>query len=84
MEQQLFTTFTKDDLKQMIKESILEAEVEKDQQEDGSRTFSINQVAKNLHRSHTTIKKLVMSGQLKTTSDGRRITAHELNCYLKK
>ncbi len=84
MEQLLFTTFTKDDFKQMIKECILEVKKELKQQVDENTTYSINKVAKELHRSHTTIKKLVMSGQIKTTIDGRRITAAELNRYLAK
>ena len=36
-----------------------------------TQSFTINQVAKNLGRAHTTIKRFVEAGILKTTLDGR-------------
>jgi len=46
-------------------------------------TYSINQVAKKLRRSHHTIKAMVGDGIFKTTPDSR-ILASEVEKYLKR
>lgn len=48
---------------------------------EGIRFFTKNQVAKNLHRSYNTIRKLCETGVIQTTSDGR-IEEAELERYL--
>ncbi|MCX6257952.1 MAG: helix-turn-helix domain-containing protein [Bacteroidia bacterium] len=45
------------------------------------KLMTINQVAKRLNRGHTTIKKLIAHGVLKSTPDGR-ITEAALTEYL--
>lgn len=44
-------------------------------------TYTVNQVAKRLKMSHNTVKKLVMSGIIKSTKSGR-ITEQAVNDYL--
>lgn len=44
-------------------------------------TYTVNQVAKRLKMSHYTVKKLVMSGIIKSTKSGR-ITEQAVNDYL--
>jgi len=83
MEIQITTTLTPDDLKNLIKAGIREVQKESIQQENTNRTYSINQARIELGLSFTTVKKLILSGKIKTTSDGRRIPAQELNMYLK-
>ena len=83
METQITTTLTADDLKNLIKAGIREVQKESLQQENTNKSFSINQASKELGRSFTTVKNMILSGKLKTTSDGRRIPAQELNKYLK-
>ena len=50
-------------------------------EKDPPGLFSINKVSKILGRSHTTIKKLVKNGIIKTTKDGM-ITEQAINEYL--
>ncbi len=45
------------------------------------RLFTINQVAKRLGMSHSTVKKLVTSGQIKSTSNNR-ITEKAIDDFL--
>ena len=84
MEQQILITMTPDDLLNLVKTGIREVEKEKESQETKNRSYSINQASKELGRSFTTIKRMIEEGKLKTTSDGRRVTAQALNDYLKK
>lgn len=44
--------------------------------------FTVNHVAKILHMSHSTVKKLVGEGTIKTTASGH-ISIGELDCFLK-
>ena len=44
-------------------------------------TFSINQVAKKLGMAHSTIKKLVLNGIIKSTTNGR-ISREAIEDYL--
>ncbi len=59
----------------------LQKHEENKRREADMSSFTINQVAKKLHRHHSTIKKLVKTGQLYATSDGR-IPTIELNRYM--
>lgn len=73
--------YEKEELKAIIKECLSEHQKEKAHELDELTTYSINQVAKMLSRSHPTIKNLVISGKISATNDGR-ITQAELNRYL--
>lgn len=73
--------YQKDELKAIIKECLSEHEAETADKVSEIKSYSINQVAKKLGRHYSTIKKLIKTGQLKTTSD-KRITLAELNKYL--
>jgi hypothetical protein len=46
------------------------------------QSYTINRVARRLHLAHATVKKLVASGVLKSTPDGR-ITELHLQEYLR-
>lgn len=49
----------------------------------GEKVFYINQVAKMLGKSHTTIKKACISGLIRTTPDGQ-ISESAIEEYLNK
>jgi hypothetical protein len=82
MRNEFLTIYSEDELKHLFIESLKEYEAQKASGLSIEKTFSINQVAVKLGRSHFTIKQLVKDGVLKTTSDQRRITAISLNEYL--
>jgi hypothetical protein len=73
--------YKKDELKEIIKEALSEHAAKSADKDAEVKSYSINQVAKKLGRHHTTIQKLIKTGQLKSTSD-KRITMAELNKYL--
>jgi len=54
-----------------IIERVIEKTIPKSTESDIERTFSINQVAKMLKRSHKKISDLVATGILKATPDNR-------------
>lgn len=81
---QIMTTLTEDDLRQIVEQAIDNHEKKKTASEDLNKSYSIAKVAKMLGRSHTTIKNLVLSGKLNTTTDGRRILNASLKAYLKQ
>lgn len=82
MNQQIFTTFSPDDLKQMIKEGLKEVIQEQNKKDISKQTYSISNTAKLLKRHHDTVKKLITEGKLKTTTDGKRVLAVSLETYL--
>ena len=63
-----------------IKQVLTEYELEK-KSNNRQKVYSINRVAKKLGMSHTTVKKLVVNGVLRSTVDGR-IPEDALNDYL--
>ncbi|MBL7105682.1 MAG: hypothetical protein ISS18_15255 [Bacteroidales bacterium] len=70
----------KENLKEILKAAIIEAEKEiKASKPD--KLYTINQVAKRLSRAHETINKLVKNGVISTTKDGL-ITESAINDYL--
>lgn len=83
MEQQILITLSPDDMVSLIKKSIREVHQEDAQAQNTNKCYSINQASKELGLSFTTVKKLITAGKLKTTADGRRIPAQELNNYMK-
>ncbi|MEI6060506.1 MAG: hypothetical protein WCR72_07335 [Bacteroidota bacterium] len=70
------------ELKSLIKSALQEYDLEKNR-DKGETLWTINQVAKRLGKAHATIKKLVLTGIIKTTIDGL-ITEAAINEYLKK
>lgn len=71
-----------EDLIREIKETIgVELKAHFDQNRE-MRLYTINQVAKKLGMSHSTIKKLVNSGELQSTRNGR-ITEEAIDDFLK-
>lgn len=54
-----------------IIERVIDKKIPKTTESDIERTFSINQVAKMLNRSHKKISDLVINGILKATPDNR-------------
>ena len=75
---------TESDLQKIVERAIEEHERKKAAQTNSTKSYSIAKAAKILGRSPTTIKKHVLSGKLKTTSDGRRILHKALQEYLKQ
>lgn len=73
---------TPQDLKNLMKEAIGEFENEKSENESLSTIYTFNKVRLILGCSHSTVKKLVNEGIIKTTSDQRRIPAKALEEYL--
>lgn len=71
---------SKKELAQTLRE-VLEEKEHENLMKSKTRSFTINQVAKNLGRAHTTIKRFVETGILKTTLDGR-IPETELERFL--
>jgi response regulator of citrate/malate metabolism len=61
---------SKKELAQTIREVLDEKERENSMRSK-TQSFTINQIAKKLGRAHTTIKRFVEAGVLKTTLDGR-------------
>ncbi|MFA5971760.1 MAG: hypothetical protein WC780_05375 [Lentimicrobiaceae bacterium] len=82
MQNEIMTFCSRDDLKNILIEGIKEYEAQKAALIAIEQTFSINEVAKRLHRSHATIVKLIQEGVLETTSDKRRVKAISVNDYL--
>lgn len=73
---------TKEALREHSKEIIKEALEEFEKRKNNNQTYYINQVAKLLHKSPNTIKKLCEKGYIRTTADGQ-ITQEALDEYLK-
>jgi CHASE1-domain containing sensor protein len=82
MENLIVTTYTKNELQEIIQQAIAEFEKKKNGDSDQNKNFCFAKAARILGRSTSTIQKMVKSGKLKTTSDGRRITQQGLQDYL--
>jgi transposase len=82
MEKHILTNYTETEFQQMIEQAIAEYDKRKTAEQVTGKNYSIAKVAQMLGRSHTTIKNLVKTGKLKTTSEGRRITHQALQDYL--
>ena len=79
-------TLTVDQLTKLIKANVKDTLQEHEQEKAGrelDKLFTINQISKRLHKSHSTVTKLVRNGHLETTQDGKRISERMLNQYLK-
>ena len=75
---------TPEELEQIIIKGIMKYEALKEETlVSKTKTYSKNQVAKLLHRSHKTICDLILDGHLETASDDKRVTAISVNAYLK-
>ncbi len=75
-------TLTPDQLQKSIVEALRQYDEEKQARQELTGTYSINQAAKVLRVAHATLKKLIENGQIKSTSDNRRIPIQALNNYL--
>lgn len=73
---------TESSLEELI-EKIFDKKMPKTTEPEIERTFSINQVAKMLKRSHKKISDLVVAGILKVTPD-RRVYESSIREYNKK
>lgn len=82
MKNEIITIYSRDEMKNIFIEGLKEYEAMKAALPSKEITFSINQVAKRIRRSHSTVKQLIKKGLLKPTSDQRRISAYALNEYL--
>lgn len=82
-DQILFTSLSPHEVKKLMKEAIIEHEVEKSKQISLTKTYSFNQVKDMLGCSHSTVKKLVNEGVLETTADQRKIPQWAVENYLK-
>ena len=72
---------TKAELKKEILSALNEFEVIKKKNQP-PKLYSINQVAKQLGKAHTTIKKLVQAGVIRSTKSGL-VTEDAIEEYLK-
>jgi hypothetical protein len=54
---------------------------EKEKEVNNPKLYTINQIAKKLNKAHSTIKKLVVNGIIKSTPDGL-ITSSAIEEYL--
>lgn len=75
-------TISPTQLQKTIVEALRKYDQEKESRQEISGTVSINQAAKTLNVAHATVKKLISSGELKTTADQKRIPKKALNDYL--
>lgn len=66
------------DLKQIVKEAIWEANNENPEQ-----IFSIYKAARKLGKDPKTVKRMIETGTLAATADNRHVTQREINNYLK-
>jgi len=71
------------EIKIVVKAAILELEAEKAKSKESDKLYTINEVRKRLGKAHSTIKKLVAKGMIKTTIDGL-ISEAAINEYLQK
>jgi hypothetical protein len=83
MEKTFQFTCSPEEIKQLFIDGLREYEAQKAAMVSVEQTFSINEVAKRLYRSHATIVKLIREGVFETTSDQRRVKASSVNDYLK-
>jgi len=78
----IFTDGTKENFSALVENIVIQAMERKEAKSLVSdEVHTINQVANRLKMAHATIKKLVKTGQLKATADGK-ITEKALNEYL--
>ena len=82
MEQQLFLSLTPEELINLVEQGVLRAQQKALIKESTIRTYSINKAAKVLGRSHTTVKRLIVEGKIKTSANGQRRSEQALNNYL--
>jgi hypothetical protein len=72
----------KEELKKAFSEWLNENNAIQSLKDSEKETLSINQEAKKLSRSHSTIKKMVRLETLTATSDKKRILTSSINEYL--
>ncbi|MBT4338435.1 MAG: helix-turn-helix domain-containing protein [Bacteroidetes bacterium] len=72
---------TKDFLKEIMKEALAEYQEATQSLFKEKKIYSVNEVAKILQCSHSTVKKKIYSGAIRATIDNK-ITEEELKRYL--
>jgi len=82
METILTTTLTKGDLLALIKQGVLEVTRETEKEKDEQTVFTFKKAREITGHCHNKLRGMVDDGILKTTSDGKYITAQSLNDYL--
>jgi hypothetical protein len=83
MENEIISIYSKEEFQKLFLQSLEEYEMKKRLAESENKSYSINQVAKKLGRSHGKISGLIRQGLLKTI-EGNRVTEGALNQYLQK
>jgi len=73
---------TEQELRKIIYSSVELAVKEQFNKTSENKIYSINQVAKMLNKKHETIKRLILTGVIKGTADGK-ISQQNLNEYMK-
>jgi len=74
---------TKEELSNLIDNSIKKAIAESNKNNFDVKTYSINKAAKILNMHADTLRKKINAGFVKTTADGKKISGVELENYLK-
>jgi len=72
-----------EEMKKMMKNVLQEFEEEKKKKEKIPKLYTINQVAKKLGKAHSTIKKYVDNGMIKTSKNGN-IPEDAINEFLER
>lgn len=70
------------ELKKLIKDVLLEVEIEKEKASTAQKLYTRNQIAKRLGKAHPTITKLIAAGYIETTANGL-ITEEAIEKFLK-
>lgn len=84
MKETILCTISAEELAEIFIRKLKQHETNEANLKAKTKTLSINQTAKWLGRSHSTIKKLIQSGHLKTIADGKRVSLESVNEYLNK
>lgn len=83
MDKRFFISYSAYELKQIILQALSEYEKRRGMVTQYGKNYSLPQAARLLGRTTSTIKKLIETGELKATSDGRRITQKAIEDYLR-
>ncbi|HCT71554.1 MAG TPA: hypothetical protein DF409_11635 [Bacteroidales bacterium] len=83
MDKRFFISYSAYELKQIILQALSEYEKRRGMITQYGKNYSIAQAARLLGRTTSTIKKLIETGELQATSDGRRITPKAIEDYLR-
>ena len=71
-----------DFLPDMIKEIMEDLFNKRENNEYEKRIFNVQQTSNEIGKSYNFVVKLIKTGYLKTTTDGKHVTGKEINRYL--